>query len=706
MNRFIVTAFQIFIVANILLAQDPGLTSDIIARQQKIEEIFRIQDRRLSNNVRLIALISDSDVHIRMLAVRSLGSLQDTSLLPFLLDRFSSDSDQQVRYNAAFAIGQTATRLSVPGQRKLESDIIGTKLNMIDAESDPQSSNARMIEEMGKFGTSDGLHDILTRFGREQPYNFQEAMAMSIARFAIRGISSDEAVDYLLNFVHPPDPVDWRIVYALQRIGDRQGIRLHLGRISALYKDKDPLVRMNLALLFSRIHDSETCAEILQKLAESDSDWRVRVNAFNALSRYDSMRLGKITKTYLHAFSDDNMHVAESAIRSFGIAGFFRDTTFLQRHIATDTLESIAQNKNKRYPWQLQAEAISAIANLYGENAFPLLTSISDPIIGVQVQIAEAVGKTGSGKGLDYLVDLINNKNNIISVAALTGLLELSKKNPGNRGIADKIYNTAIAALGIGDIAVTATSAGILGDSLFIRESSVDPLVTSLRRMRIPDDIEAIQALLQALGAIKSKHAVDDIRRFLNVPDYSVRLAAHSALTSITGESLSLPAESSFEPVYTDYDFQCYWSLPETVLVNLQTSRGTLVLNLYKEFAPFTVMSFLRLAIKKFYTGSTFHRVVSNFVVQGGDPRGDGWGGPGYTIRSEFSPLVYETGVIGMASAGMDTEGSQFFLTHSPQPHLDGRYTIFGKLVGGPDALNDILRGDVIKDIEIIDHDK
>jgi cyclophilin family peptidyl-prolyl cis-trans isomerase len=118
-------------------------------------------------------------------------------------------------------------------------------------------------------------------------------------------------------------------------------------------------------------------------------------------------------------------------------------------------------------------------------------------------------------------------------------------------------------------------------------------------------------------------------------------------------------------------------------------------------------MSFLKLAIqRKFYTGLTFHRVVPNFVVQGGDPRGDGWGGPGYSIRSEFSPLTYETGVIGMASAGMDTEGSQFFITHSPQPHLDGRYSIFGKLVGGLDALNGILRGDTIKEIKIVDHSK
>jgi len=706
MNRFVRFVFLTLISCHFLLAQDAGLVSDS-TRRQKVEEILRIQDGRVTNSERMVSLLSDSDARIRKQAVCSLGSIQDTSLIPLLVNRFTLDSDPQVRYNAAFAIGQTAERLSVSGRRKLESDLIWTRLNTVTADGNPQGEAARILEEIGKFGTSDGLRDILTRFGSSQPFRYQEAMAMSIARFAIRGITSVEAVDYLLNFVHPPDPIDWRVVFALQRIGDHPGIRSHLGRISALYKDQDPLVRMNLAVLFGKIRDEDICADILQRLAESDVDWRVRVNAFNALSLYDSLHQENIVETYRHAFSDGNVHVAESAIRSFGIAGFARDTLLPHRRRAVDTLESIALNKNNKYIWQLQAGAVSAIAHLYGEDAFPLLTSIVDPAPGIQVQIAEALGKTGSTQSLGYLMNLLKSKNVFLSTAALTGLLELSKKNPNDRDVVEKIYSAAISALEVLDIAVTTTAAGILGDSLFLRESSVDPLLVLLRRLRIPDDVEAIQAVMQALGAIKSTHAVDEIRRFLSVRDHSVQLAAFSALATITGESHSLPEVSSLEPIYTDYDFEYYWGLPETVLVNLETSRGTLALNLYKEFAPFTVMSFLKLAIqRKFYTGLTFHRVVPNFVVQGGDPRGDGWGGPGYSIRSEFSPLTYETGVIGMASAGMDTEGSQFFITHSPQPHLDGRYSIFGKLVGGLDALNGILRGDTIKEIKIVDHSK
>jgi peptidylprolyl isomerase len=111
----------------------------------------------------------------------------------------------------------------------------------------------------------------------------------------------------------------------------------------------------------------------------------------------------------------------------------------------------------------------------------------------------------------------------------------------------------------------------------------------------------------------------------------------------------------------------------------------------------------MKLATQRgFYRGLPFHRVVPNFVIQGGDPRGDGWGGPGFSIRSEFSPLTYETGMLGVASAGKDTEGSQFFITQSPQPHLDGRYTIFGKVVTGMDVVDKIQVDDHIFDVKIL----
>jgi cyclophilin family peptidyl-prolyl cis-trans isomerase len=115
-----------------------------------------------------------------------------------------------------------------------------------------------------------------------------------------------------------------------------------------------------------------------------------------------------------------------------------------------------------------------------------------------------------------------------------------------------------------------------------------------------------------------------------------------------------------------------------------------------------TVDNFIHLAKSGFYNGLAFVRVVPNFVVQAGDPRGDQNGGPGYQIRDEINLRRYETGTVGMALSGKDTGGSQFFITHSPQPHLDGGYTIFGRVIEGMDAVNRIARGDKIERVEII----
>ena len=142
-----------------------------------------------------------------------------------------------------------------------------------------------------------------------------------------------------------------------------------------------------------------------------------------------------------------------------------------------------------------------------------------------------------------------------------------------------------------------------------------------------------------------------------------------------------------------------------TYRVTIETDRGDIELELYPEHAPKTVNNFVFLAGEGFYDGVTFHRVISDFMIQGGDPTGTGRGGPGYRFEDELqdNPLKHETGVISMANAGPDTNGSQFFITHSPQPHLNGRHTVFGKVVGGQEVVDSISQGDVMKSVKVAD---
>jgi cyclophilin family peptidyl-prolyl cis-trans isomerase len=136
--------------------------------------------------------------------------------------------------------------------------------------------------------------------------------------------------------------------------------------------------------------------------------------------------------------------------------------------------------------------------------------------------------------------------------------------------------------------------------------------------------------------------------------------------------------------------------------VLLSTSRGELHLRLDCPEAPLTCLNFMQLANQGFYDGLTFHRVVPDFVVQGGDPLGNGWGGPGYALRDEINRLRYDRGAVGMALSGPDTGGSQFFITLSPQPHLDGRYTVFGHVVGDDGVLDRLVQGDRIERMDVL----
>ena len=132
--------------------------------------------------------------------------------------------------------------------------------------------------------------------------------------------------------------------------------------------------------------------------------------------------------------------------------------------------------------------------------------------------------------------------------------------------------------------------------------------------------------------------------------------------------------------------------------IKIETVRGTIELDLEPQHAPKTVNNFVFLAREGFYDGIRFHRVIPDFMIQGGDPTGTGRGGPGYKFEDELegNPLKHETGVISMANAGPDTNGSQFFITHAPQPHLNGKHTVFGKVAKGQKVVDAVRAGDVM----------
>jgi cyclophilin family peptidyl-prolyl cis-trans isomerase len=217
-------------------------------------------------------------------------------------------------------------------------------------------------------------------------------------------------------------------------------------------------------------------------------------------------------------------------------------------------------------------------------------------------------------------------------------------------------------------------------------------------------------AVLETFSKLKRPVNVAVLSGPTRDPDYVVRLKAAELLRE-SNEDVGT-AKLEIGKVETGHD-RAYWkrlaeslSSTRSPAAVIHTKKGRIRIELFASEAPMTVDNFIQLSRRGFYDGLTFMRVVPNFVVQGGDPRNDMNGGPGYQIRCEISYRPFGTGAVGMALSGKDTGGSQFFITHSPQPHLDGGYTVFGQVVEGMDVVNRIARGDRIDRIEIIEPGK
>jgi peptidylprolyl isomerase len=452
---------------------------------------------------------------------------------------------------------------------------------------------------------------------------------------------------------------------------------------------------MNLALLLGALKQTGPSLEPLMNMARYDEDWRVRVNATNALAEIPILDLNRRSLLFKELFFDRNHHVSLTAISSFpGLGLSPADSLEIVRETFYQ-LEYMARNESGDFHWQLQGEAAVSYATVVGPAAFEAVADISERQPYLAAYQIKAAAHSGAKEAVPLLLDASEDPDPVYASAGLEGLQIYASKHADNLPFRDRALAAITASLQAEDVALVATAAYLLRDPLFRNPASVQPLLRALPTLHIQDDREAILEIFSTLAELKDTRAILPLRDQLKRVDRQLGMAAAEALRAITGHDYSKQVPNTERALVTDFDFAYLRALPDTVTVRIETIRGDMRAELYKTVAPFTVMNILKLASQRgFYSGLNFHRVVPNFVVQGGDPRGDGWGGPGYAIRSEFSTLSYLTGAIGMASAGKDTEGSQFFITHSPQPHLDGRYTLFGRVVSGQDVVDRLLVDD------------
>jgi cyclophilin family peptidyl-prolyl cis-trans isomerase len=314
--------------------------------------------------------------------------------------------------------------------------------------------------------------------------------------------------------------------------------------------------------------------------------------------------------------------------------------------------------------WTVRAALASILAELPSETGLPRLRSmLADPDDRVVPAVLTAFARFQTPESTKVLIDHLKKDDPVIRAAAARGLGAM-------KAAAVPAALTEAYKLGQRDLTYVA------------RAAALDAIVEHGAAAAMP--------LLTAAFADK---------------DWAVRLRAATLMKKLDPAS-DPDARIRPAPVVHNADF---YETPEMVnppvstQVYIETDRGLIQIELAVLDAPLTVDNFITLARKKYFDGIAFHRVVPDFVIQGGDPRGDGEGGPGYTIRDELNQRPYLRGTVGMALDWADTGGSQFFITHSPQPHLDGRYTVFGRVISGMEIVDQIEPMDVIRRVIIWD---
>ena len=660
-------------------------------RQGKLKTIFELQDSHKGNDKRLIAFLRDKDAFTRARAVEAYGSLQDTTVVKQIFPLLN-DKNEEVRTSTAFALGQTISQMSEAGRILNEKIFFEKKL----------FTTKRMIEEYGKFCTKDGLEKLCSEFQNDSSKT--EALLMAIARAGYRNINSSVSTMFALGQIYSSNTkVIQAASYALMRIGATQEVKDALNKITSLAEDKNVYARMNCATLLGKISDAQTILPTLVTLAENDSDWRVRVNGIKSLGKLDIALYQGILFSLIPQLSDSNEHVSLAVLDAIGTIAAGDSLHEEMRKETWNNLITIVENKNGKYSLRQQGSASVVFAKLFGAKVSGYVKPKAKIAETLNAKYIEAQSYIATDDVFQILLDYASSEDALFARTAIDGFQTYFKKAKQNVEQRNQAYEKLIGLLSSSnDIAVLTSVATALEDSLYPHATTVQPLIDCFNKQKYPEGIEVMQQIISTLGSLKSEKATSFLEQQLQHKDRTISNAAANALKELTGKDFSAKITSSTKPTYTDYDWKFLFALKETTRVELVTNKGNIELELYRDKAPFTVMNFLKLAKKNFYNNTFFHRVVSNFVIQGGDPRGDGWGGPSYAIRSEFSTLKYdENGIVGMGSAGKDTEGSQFFITHSPTPHLDGRYTIFGKVVNGIDVVNSILVGDEVVEVKI-----
>ncbi|HKH47436.1 MAG TPA: peptidylprolyl isomerase [Thermoanaerobaculia bacterium] len=473
-----------------------------------------------------------------------------------------------------------------------------------------------------------------------------------------------------------------RAAYALAREPFPQALPLLRG----LAADPDPLVRDWVARALGIVGAGEDLA-LLRPLLD-DAALGPVIQALRAAKRLIDEKKGPAPAEWLPRLAefaaDPRPGVRVTALEAAGAWPLGRPE---EQALAAALVARAAENRGRD-------SGVALVALATGEH--PRAAELTGAAAGaadadVRARAAEAAALLGR---TDLLSRLAGDPSAEVRGAAVGARLALVEGDPG------KATAVARESLADADEGVRATVLSWLGDHPVLPVQELQKAFTEVLDRRNDEvAIEGVQALA-ARGEAQAEErgaVVALLERTAAAGSYVLRRTSGEALGRLGGTVPRLQAADTGRDLDDYRDIvQSTWR-PRTV--EIRTAKGPIRVRLACPEAPLTCLNFLQLAGQGYFNGLSFHRVVPDFVIQAGDPRGDGYGGPGYDIRDEINPLRYERGTVGMALAGPDTGGSQFFIALAPQPHLDGGYTVFGQVVQGDEVLDKIQADDRIEQV-------
>jgi cyclophilin family peptidyl-prolyl cis-trans isomerase/HEAT repeat protein len=704
-NKITAAAIVCLVLASTVLAQTR------LAHQPIVVTITQAEDeRRWSND--LIQLLANQSPVVRKRAALAAGRIGDEGAVRSLTYVLERDTDTSVRAMAAFALGEIEAE---SGANPLITVLKNTNA--------PVEIRARAIEALGKIAAAlpreqearqrelgsailDALKYELIRPVRGLPDTSVSLLGLTAA---LRSRPPDAGPTIAKFLDNPNSRVRADAANALARLRLKDGLE----QLRKLASNIDPIVRAN-ALRVLGIAEDKPSYETLLAHAVDDRDSRVRVNAIRALAALkDPRAAGPLLKRgqsisqlnevleiattlgRLLAQKDDQAAVAwlRKLNESLNHTAPEVDLAFVRIAPATYLADFGSGDQARRKVQEtilLNWRAAAGIANGLGEiAALPASVTNKSQLAATAENLLRAM--------LDYRNSGLNI-NTLVAVHSEYAIPDVLRALAAFKP--QDLASVARAQFNESDVIIRSTAADLLGD-LPLSDENTRALVAAWPQAANDTLNDAALSILDALGKQKSAAANVQIKEALKSGDALVRRRAVTILkTNGAGDFSSQIGTVHTRNTVADYT-RALARIGKNVRAVVTTSKGSFTIELLPEAAPLTVDNFVQLAQRDYFRNVTIHRVVPNFVIQDGDPRGDGNGGPGYTIRCEINEVPYDRAAVGMALSGKDTGGSQWFVTHSPQPHLDGGYTVFGRVVAGMDVVDKIVRGDVIQSVVI-----